>query len=258
MPLNELPQEQVESTLRRFKPSLELVEQAAKCKRCKWPAAKAGTLPGNLSEYRMLAFALALQARLQLARGQYDKAIGTIRTGLAAGKHIGESPTVTQGMVGAAIGGLMLKQVDEFVQGDGAPNLYQALRGLPKPLVDLNKPIAVEIGNLRSNPRYILVRKAMERQLKPAHEHVRLIMNRIDRHVTALQCIEAMRLYAGAHNGKFPNVLTDITQVPVPNDPVTKKPFVYRRTGSEGVLEGPAPKGGDAKEAINYKLILKE
>jgi len=258
-PLDKLPRDQVQSTLQRLKPTLQLLEQAAGCKLCKWPAVKPGTMPAYFREYRSLARTLALKARFEMAQGRYDQAAGTIGTGLAAAKHIGESPTVIQGMVGAAIGGLMLKQVDEFVQGAAAPNLHGALRGLPKPLVDLNKPIAVEIANLRSNPQYsVLVRAMMERQLKSAYDRVRLIMNRMDRHVVALQCIEAMRLYAGAHNGKFPNVLTDITHVPVPNDPVTKKPFVYRRTGSEAALKGPAPKGGDPKEAIDYKLILKD
>ncbi len=83
-------------------------------------------------------------------------------------------------------------------------------------------------------------------------------MNRLDRHVAALQCIEALRLYAGANQGEFPDALADITQAPVANDPITRKPFAYSRTGSQAVLKGPAPEGGDAKDAIDYVLNLKK
>jgi hypothetical protein len=72
------------------------------------------------------------------------------------------------------------------------------------------------------------------------------------------QCIEALRLYAAAHEGKFPKELSRITEVPVPNDPVMQKPFVYRCTGSDAVLEAPAPEGATERDAIRYELSLKE
>jgi len=258
-PVDTLPANQVQSTLDKAGPALKLLEQATKCKQCNWPAVTAGTMLPNLREYRSLAQVLALKARYEIARGRFDNAVNTMGTGLAAAKHIGESPVLVQGLVGVSIGALTLKQVEEFVQHAGAPNLYEALRRLPRPLVDLDKTIAAEIKALRSNPQYnVLVRMAMERNLKPAHDRVRLLMNRMVRHVAVLQCVEALRLHAGAQKGKFPDALTDITQVPVPNDPITKKPFAYTRAGAEAVLAGPAPKGADAKEAISYRLTLKE
>jgi len=258
-PLDQLPRNEIQSILEQLKPVLQSVDQAVGCKLCNWPAVAAGTMPAYLSEYRSLAYILALKARFEIAQGSYDQAANTIGTGLATAKHIGESPTVTQGMVGVAIGALMLKQTEQFVQGDAAPNLQAALGRLPKPLVDLNKPIAIETAKLRANRQYnVLIRTMMERQLKPAYDRVRLIMNRLDRHIAALQCIEALRLYAGSEQGKFPDTLADITQVSVPDDPVTKIPFAYSRTGSEAVLKGPAPEGAHAKEAIDYKLKFKK
>ena len=59
-------------------------------------------------------------------------------------------------------------------------------------------------------------------------------------------------------DGKFPKELSNITEVDVPLDLVTGKPFVYSRTGSKAVLEGPAPKGARAEEALRYELNLKE
>jgi len=258
-PLDQLPKNEIESILQKVKPVLQSVDEAAGCKLCNWPAVAVGTMPAYLAEYRSLAYIVALKARHEIAQGRYDNAVNTMRTGFAGASHIGESPIITQSLVGASIAGLMLKQVDEFVQGPGAPNLYEALGRLPKPLVDLEKSIAAEIASLRANRQYnVLIRTMMERQLRPAHNRVRLIMNRLNRHAAALQCIEALRLYAGANQGAFPDSLADIAQGPLPNDPVTKKPFVYSRTGSEAVLKGPAPKGADAKQAIDYKLKFKK
>jgi hypothetical protein len=256
--LQELPRDQVQPTLQRLGPALKFFEQATKCKNCNWPAVAPGTMLPDLNEYRTIARGLALQARLQMAKGEYDKALATTRTGLAAARQIGESPILIQGLVGTAIGALMIGQVEDFVQGANAPNLYRALRDLPKPLVDLNKPIVAEVANLRSSPQYnALTRRSLEKQLKSSHDRVRMLMKRLERHIAALQCIEALRLCA-ADRGKFPGSLGEIKDMRVPDDLITGKPFVYSSTGSEASLQGPAPQGGKPKEAIDYKLILKK
>ena len=243
-PIDKLPRKQVRSTLQKLKPTLQLVEQAAKCKQCNWPVVEAGQvtdeLMKNLPKYRQVAYILALQARFQIARGQYDKAIDAIQTGLAMAKHLGEAPTLVQGLVGTAIGGLIRQQLEQLIQAADAPNLYWALQSLPKPFVDLTKQM---------EPLH---------DMEPVHDKVRLIMNRFDRHLAVLQCIESLRLYAAAHDGKFPDELSNVTEVPVPDDPVTRKPFVYQRTGAKAVLEAPALEGATAKEAIRYELTLKE
>ncbi len=255
-PADKLPRQQVQSTLEKYKPSLQLVEQAAKCKQCNWPPFNPATLPENLSEYREIAFVLALQARLQIAEGQYEQAIGTIQTGFAMARQIGEAPNLSQSLVGVAMGGDICREIEQLIQAPDSPNLYHSLGTLPKPLVDLTKTLELEIANLKNYN--FLIRRQFKKILKPAHERVRMIMNRLDRNVAALQCVEALRLYAAAHDGKFPKELSSITEVPVPNDPVTKKPFVYHCTGPNAVLEAPAPKGATERDAIRYELKLKE
>lgn len=255
-PLDKLPRKQAEMTLQQLKPSLQLVEQAARYRKCQWPD-EYKHKDKNINSYRKLAYVLALQAHLQIAEGQYDRAIGTIQTGLTMGNHIGQGPTLIQGMVGVAISAVMLNRVEDLIQVPDAPNLYRALRSLPKPFIDLNKQIEFEIANLKKykNP---LLRKQFEKQLKPAHDRIRFLMNRLDRHVAALQCVEALRLYAGSHDGKFPNKLSEITQVTIPSDPISEKSFIYRRTGSEAVLEGPPVEGIKSEDMISYKITLKE
>ena len=235
-PLNELPLKKVQSTLQQFEPALELLEQAARCKRCEWPYLYDDELTEKLREHRRLLFVLALKVRFQIARGCYDEAIGTVQTGFAMARHLGDDATLVRGMVGIGIAAYMCRQIEQFVQGPDAPNLYRALQDLPQPLVDLTKQVEWE-----------------EQDIK---EKVHLLMNRLERHVAALKCIEAIRLYAGSHDGMFPSKLLDVKAVNIPADPVTTKPFSYNLSGSTAILEAPDSEDLEDKYAIRYELHL--
>jgi hypothetical protein len=65
----------------------------------------------------------------------------------------------------------------------------------------------------------------------------RLQFARIERNVEALQIIESIRAYAGKHDGKLPASLDDLTDMPVPTDAVTGKPFIYHTDGASATLE---------------------
>ena len=54
----------------------------------------------------------------------------------------------------------------------------------------------------------------------------------------ATRIIEALRMYAAAHEGRLPRKLNDLT-VPVPIDPVTGQPFTYALRDDTAVIEGP-------------------
>ena len=154
MPLRDLPQAQVQAVLQQAKGNLDLVGQGAKCKSCNWPPFVPGSMPANLSEYRQLTFLLCLKARLEIAQGQYDKAVETIRTGLAMSRHIGEAPTIIQGMTGIAMAAVMLRPMEDLAQTKGSPNLYAALHALPRPAVNIEVAIASELKTLDSSTQY--------------------------------------------------------------------------------------------------------
>ena len=97
-----------------------------------------------------------------------------------------------------------------------------------------------------------------KREKELGHKRVRVLTKKLDRQAAALQCIEALRLYAAGHDGKFPNQLSDVTEVSVPVDPLSGKPFVYKRSGSKAVLEAVLPETATPKDAMQYKLTLKE
>ncbi len=233
-PLDQLPLKQVQTTLQQFKPTLQLLEQAARCERCDWTYEALQ----NLTQYRNIAFILTLQIHSEIAQGRYDSAIDTIQTGYALAKNLRKEPMLVPGLVAVAISAVISQQIDQFVQRPDAPNLYQALQDLPQPFIDLSDPLEIEDVDVG--------------------KRVRLLTNRLNRHIAALQCIEALRLYAGTHDGKFPEKLGDVTEHKIPEDPVTKKTFSYSRNGSEAVLELEETEGSEGRDAIRYELILKD
>lgn len=50
---------------------------------------------------------------------------------------------------------------------------------------------------------------------------------RADRQLAALTAVEAVRAYAAAHDGKLPEQLNEVIETPVPENPMTGKPFAY-------------------------------
>ena len=76
-----------------------------------------------------------------------------------------------------------------------------------------------------------------------------------DRLVADLRVIEAIRLHAAAHGGQLPDSLEQITVVPVPEDPATGKPFLYRRSGDAAILHGPL--AGLNKPLPTYRITIR-
>jgi hypothetical protein len=90
-------------------------------------------------------------------------------------------------------------------------------------------------------------------------EKVSLSAARTDRRLAALRCVEAMRQYAAKHEGKWPATLADVKDLPVPNDPLTGKPFEYAVNGDKATLAlvKPAEKKPNPNELLTYYLTLK-
>ena len=90
------------------------------------------------------------------------------------------------------------------------------------------------------------------------YEKVFEAVHRIDRRFAFLRCVEAIRLYAANHGGKLPASLGDITEVPVPVEPVTGRPFEYEATGDKAKLKLPLRPGEQAPpgQTAVYELTL--
>jgi hypothetical protein len=75
------------------------------------------------------------------------------------------------------------------------------------------------------------------------YEKVYAAVDRTERRFAALRCLEALRLYAAGHDGRLPAALADVTDVPVPTDPATGKPFEYEAHGATARVAAPVPAG---------------
>jgi tetratricopeptide (TPR) repeat protein len=76
------------------------------------------------------------------------------------------------------------------------------------------------------------------------------------RFFSVLRAIEAMRMYAARH-GKWPAALSDVHEVPVPNDPTTGAPFVYQISGNNAILTMVEHRLSSGME-YEYRLRLRE
>jgi hypothetical protein len=79
---------------------------------------------------------------------------------------------------------------------------------------------------------------------------------RTERRIALLRAIEAVRDYAGRHDGRPPERLEQITELPVPTDPMTGKPFPFHFDGKTVVVEAPAPPGRSPTGGYRYELTV--
>jgi hypothetical protein len=86
----------------------------------------------------------------------------------------------------------------------------------------------------------------------PSYEKVFNAASRLDRHVAALRCVEALRTYAARH-GRWPTKLDDVKDVPLPLDPLTGKPFDYKvRDENHAVVSTPQPNDETLRPDMTY------
>jgi hypothetical protein len=144
MPLAELPAEK----LRRYGGfALEQADWAARLGTCDWQLVQHVQTDGmdlvvpELGRLQLLATALQVRFRAEVAGRHFDDAIRTAKTMFALARHLGEYPREAANRVGLAVAELAVSTLEEMVQQPGCPNLYWALTDLPCPLVDLRKGI---------------------------------------------------------------------------------------------------------------------
>jgi hypothetical protein len=84
----------------------------------------------------------------------------------------------------------------------------------------------------------------------------RFQLARADRYVSLMRTIEAIRDYAARHKGRLPERLDQITDLPLPLDPVTGRPFAYAVNGETAVLDAPAPAWRGFRSGVRYELRM--
>jgi hypothetical protein len=81
----------------------------------------------------------------------------------------------------------------------------------------------------------------------------------LDQRIALLRHVEALRLHAAEHDGTLPRNLSEVS-VPLPDDPLTGKPFRYELAGDTAHLRGQPPAGTEANADFNlhYEVTLRK
>jgi hypothetical protein len=148
MPLEDLPLQEIEGKLALARIMFHEIELAARCRRCDWQVEGRpegfGLILSDVQGFRSVGYTLAVRARFHVARGEWEEALRAFRAGLGLARNLGRGPTFIHVLVGMAVGNVMCKQLEEFVQRPGAPNLYWALALLPRPFGDTRAALRAE------------------------------------------------------------------------------------------------------------------
>lgn len=86
-------------------------------------------------------------------------------------------------------------------------------------------------------------------------DNIRRVQARLEQRFGLLRHVEAVRLYAAAHEGKLPESLDEI-EVPLPVDPVTGKPFLYAVEDGKAIIRGTPPEGTEGSASYNVRVEL--
>ena len=394
-PVKNLPMDEVRDKLGLARNLLHEIGLAARCKDCDWQIEDRpegiGLLLPEVQSFRYVAVVLAVKARYEIARGNWDEACRALQTGYAVARHMGRGPTLIHVVVAGAITRFINDQVEAMIQQPGAPNLYWALTDLPRPFLDpelaveqesrmidrmipwvkrldgppmseaeaqavmddmrqsldrfanefaLTQPTELDkVGQaffllqghgeakrgllardkyteeqVEAMPQfqavglytYLEYRDSLDEMLKWVHapnglrhpgfqkasekygqalgrldrvffrgqlggslgigdaigasvRKVYAVAGRTDRRIAALECVEALRMYAAA-NGKWPDKVDDVTDVPLPDDPVTGKAFEYRVQDTKAVIAAPSITTGkpDGPDGVTYEAYLRK
>ena len=278
VPLHEMDIEKVATHLEVCADKLNLLEQAVCCRTIIWPQfqryrmssstssrswnpsydynsplvpgdliLKIEDIPTLLKQLDAAGLLLAVKARYHIARGEYDQACRWLRAGLTQARQMTSNTHAMLAMAGAANVGRVLGQIEAWVQQAGSPSLFRPLGDLPRPLI-----FFANIDETKQSDDFGSF-DTLDYQPEILAQSP-LIVRNIERLVTALQCVEAIRLHAALYEGRIPELLTEITDVRVPLDPVTRQPFIYERRGEVFTLSS-KDDGGRQRVEIRYRII---
>jgi hypothetical protein len=144
MPLADLAKEKLQSYGNK---AIQRADWAARLDVCDWMTLRSLQTDGTdlllpeLGPLGVLAEALQVRLRGQVARRQFDEAIHTAKTMFSLARHLGEHPAGSASLLGISVAERTLTSLEEMVQQPKCPNLYWALTDLPCPLVGIRKGV---------------------------------------------------------------------------------------------------------------------
>lgn len=164
-------------------------------------------------------------------------------------EHLGIPAARVDAMAPAHV--LLLWLVNEY--RDYSDEIY---KGGYLPYSEGQKVAIDALTKLKQAPQTEATRLAL--MFLPAVSKVNMSQNRVMREVAALRVVEAIRIYAAAHDGQLPEKLSDVNEVPVPRDPGTDQPFVYHKDGQTATLSSRLPDVALNLGGIRYRLTIRK
>lgn len=164
---------------------LKELDVAARCESCDWQLLDRVRAEGivfvipDIQSMRTLGAANAVRTRSLIHQGEWDKASRGLQTQFAMSRHVGEAPMVISYLVGAAVAGLGIDNLEEWVQEPDAPNLYWALTDLPQPLIDWRRPL--QHNAAMSESLFPEIHRAL-RESPPEPIPARVLIDRLKKH----------------------------------------------------------------------------
>jgi hypothetical protein len=152
-PLDQLDKEQARKWVQAHRMPLENLKTAVYREYCDWDwrvqdfrgQETIGFILEEVQRARGLARVLQVKARLEMAEGRLDDALETLRQGYQLGRDAAQQPLLINTLVGVAISAMMNETLVELIDQPGAPNMYWALAGLPRPLIDFRPAMRTEM-----------------------------------------------------------------------------------------------------------------
>lgn len=125
------------------------LEHAANCEKCDWNNHFEDGLnmhmPG-LTELKRIARLVALEARVEVAKGNYARAIELLSYNYSLAEDLGKGKSVIQALTGMAIAFISNEIVEDIVLQPDCPNLFWALQMMPSPLIDIRQAYEAEMS----------------------------------------------------------------------------------------------------------------
>lgn len=148
--LADLPRDAIKATLKLYRHSFHQMEMAARRTVCDWgyPLRESESITGirlvELDATRIVTEALLLRARMEMADGDVQKSVDTLRTVLATAIHVGRSQLLVNKGWGRSVIRKVADQCETLVQVPNVPNLYWTFTTLPQPCINQHNGIEME------------------------------------------------------------------------------------------------------------------
>jgi hypothetical protein len=150
-------------------PVLLPIDRAARMSHVDWDITKEILARGNLeiidaehSSARAAMQLIRIRSRIALLEGEFDEALRSYQTALAMAQHFGQAAGFSMHITAAMIGEMSADELQLFLQRPGAPNLYWALRAMPKPLFPVVSGLEIDF---RASERYMRLPPAIANEI---------------------------------------------------------------------------------------------